>query len=166
MIPYYITPIIVLVAAIIAGIMDGAEEAGKIRRHAPINHVWEWGVRVVMLLIGMGLTCVAFAVLGTPLWKLVCIAGIAIGAFVPMHRYTLNKRRGVDWWWMGAGLGDRDKGASKIDGMWHWLAWVFSGMHTSKFGPPKAYPLDLPAKLAFAFDAVVVAASIATYYFF
>lgn len=178
MIPYYITPIIVLVAAIIAGIMDGAEEAGKIRRHAPINHVWEWGVRVIMLLIGMGLSWAAFAILGTPYVKLVCVAGIAIGAFVPLHRYTLNKRRGVLWWNMGPLLQYRKKGDSVIDGLWHSLAWIVTGMervtmdhvltsghHSKEQVGHNIYPNKLPAKLAFGFDAIVVAASISTYYF-
>ena len=78
-----------------------------------------------------------------------------LAAFAMTHRFTLNKARKRAWWWMGRPLGFRGKKASAYDTLWHNLAWWCSGLkYDDRF---KDYPYKLPAKLAYGFEAVVLA---------
>lgn len=98
-------------------------------------------------------------------WRVVLLSIVpCLAAFAMMHRFTLNKARKITWWWMGLGLGWRDERASKYDTLWHKLAWWISGMRREEpwmsFAGDPVYPDNLPAKLAYGFEAAIIVVTV------
>lgn len=117
-----------------------------------LDHAELMGWRAAAWLTGAALLMAFDAVTWrVVLWSILpCLA-----AFAMTHRFTLNKAHKSPWWWMGLRLGVRRNSASSYDAMWHWTAWRLRG--GKMWGILHIYPNDLPAKLAYWFEAAVLA---------
>ena len=78
------------------------------RDYRNLPHAWLAIARFCTFLLTILLT-------GAPLWSLIPMGAL----FAPIHRTTLNIRRGVPWWWMGGD--ERTDADSWYDTFWHWL---------------------------------------------
>lgn len=143
--------------AIALALLCAWQDARDIKIGNEIYHKSAWVGRaglVTVMVLG------AFCFTNHPMW--VFFAALAGNAFLfsGVFRLLLNTLCKEPWWYMGPHLGYRNKKDSKYDAAWHWIAWKFHGGRLGPtFGRP-VYGVATPAKLAFAFEALVLIASV------
>lgn len=130
---------------------SGVEDARDIKLDKPIDHA----AKTKMRLVGMSALMTLLWVFGWMIsenWSAVLLFLPTVWAMWNISfRLTLNKERGLDWWYLGPILRYRTKRDSWYDTAFHYLAWVVTGMKKDVI---HSYP-KLPAILAYAFEVAV-----------
>lgn len=156
------------------GKWDGTEEAEKINDRIArgdnrnLTHWWELTVRVVFLLIGLGAMYLIHLWIGTPQWKLVCVAGMAFGAFVPAHRYFVNTRRTkpMSAWYIApwGNVYDRIVYSLYFRKLWASRSWLSEAKSLyANNNPTVVECVHEAGRRSYLFEAAVLLASLTTY---
>lgn len=135
--------------------MEGEEIDRRIRTKdkRELDH----GKLLIQRVIVLGVLVIAGVILIWNWWALL-LAPMAWGSFVPLHRFTLNKDRNLDWWHMD----DMDKGGNWYDEMW-WKVWgFFHGVPASALRSmlPFIYERREVARIAYLTEVTALAVSL------
>lgn len=97
MIPALLQIVVVVAAGIIGGFFEGKADAKRAIANEEVEHKRSALYRV---LIAIGIWVTAALISKHPWWASACAAIAALSAFSPAFRYTMNKRRKLDWRYM------------------------------------------------------------------
>lgn len=151
--------LLVLGAMVFVALNHSAEHAlddvRSIELDEAINHGKEWRFRLLQMACLMVLLW-AFGWIISENWSAVMLFLPTVWAVWTINfRLTLNRGREFDWWYLGSILRYRTKKDSWYDTVFHFLAWVVTGLKRTKIHGHSTYPVRLPAILAYAFEVAV-----------